>query len=382
MTPDRLRLLFVADGRSVHTQRWVEWFAGTGHETHVLTDDAYTGSSPPVTVHRLADLTGTTPEQALSRVKRSPAALARVRKFVAGLEPDVVHGHFLLGYGHLAWASGGRPLALTAWGSDVYLQGEVSPVARLLTRATLRSAALVTADSADLIDQVVGSGARRERTLLVSFGVDTRQFAPDPEARHAVREALGIPSAAPVILSPRSVRPIYNIVTVARAFGLVSSADREAVLVIKDYRGDPDYAGQVRSELAALGIADRVRWVEEIPHAELARLYAAADVVVSLADSDSAPVTVLEAQAVGVPVVASNLPSIAEWITPDESWRLVPPTDAGAVAVALERSLASPEEAARRAERERVAARAGHDANMRQVEDAYRRLARPARRSQ
>ena len=48
-----MRLLFVADGRSVHTQRWLSWFATAGHDVHLITDSSWPGALG-VSVHELA----------------------------------------------------------------------------------------------------------------------------------------------------------------------------------------------------------------------------------------------------------------------------------------------------------------------------------------
>jgi glycosyltransferase involved in cell wall biosynthesis len=79
--------------------------------------------------------------------------------------------------------------------------------------------------------------------------------------------------------------------------------------------------------------------VGEIPAPELPSLYAAADAVVSLCDSDGTSVSVLEAMATGKPVIALENASLAEWIS-EPGGRLVPRGDPGNVADAIDVFLA------------------------------------------
>jgi glycosyltransferase involved in cell wall biosynthesis len=377
-----LRLLYVADARSVHTQRWLQWFADHGHEVHVVTDTTWTGPSESVHVHSLPDVAGDR-ASSLGQIKRSPRMLRKLRRWTRDLDPALVHGHFLLGYGHLALAAsaGIRPLALTAWGSDVYLLPTTSRMARSLTRISLMRAGLVTGDSVDLNELLVRSGARADATHLVSFGVDTSEFRPVSQAD--ARAQLGLPLDVPLVLSPRSLRSIYNIDVVVEAFALVQQQLPDTHLVIKDYRGDADVIAAVRSRITTLKVEDRVIWIDEVPHSRMPLLYAAADATISLADSDSAPLTLLESWACGTPVVCSDLPSVREWMRPDELAMAVPPRAASNAASAVAAVLAAPWTAEDAADhRRRVLKRADFDTEMHRVEELYGQLAQPTRQRQ
>src|SRR5262249_35754095 len=82
---------------------------------------------------------------------------------------------------------------------------------------------------------------------------------------------------------------------------------RPPVLVIAGTITDPPYAARLQSLCRELGIVDAVRFVGEVRHAELPRLYRRAEIFVqtSLAETFSHPL--VEAMASGVPVIASDL---------------------------------------------------------------------------
>jgi glycosyltransferase involved in cell wall biosynthesis len=87
-------------------------------------------------------------------------------------------------------------------------------------------------------------------------------------------------------------------------------------------------------------VVDRIRILSEVADDDMADLYRLADVVVSIPGSDGGASTVTEALACGRPLVATDLPSVREWLSGLDPHALVPVGDATATAQALERALA------------------------------------------
>lgn len=364
-----MRILFFADGGSVHSHRWIGWFVRAGHEVHVASWVEWEGEAP-VAEHRVEFMgprrgAGVPKVRAVSRGRH----LGEQAQAVADdVRPDLVHGHYLDGYGHLAYLSRVRPSVLTVWGSDVY--GERPTMQARLNRKALAAADAVTVDSTDLASRVIELGAHAEKVHEVHFGVDTSVFRPTEDAdRAAMRARLGIASDARVIFSPRALRPLYDIASVVRAFA--DLLDPDTWLVAMAFGEEQAYGHEVRDLVEELGVGERVALVPRASHAEMARLYGAADVVVSMALSDSSPVSLLEAMACGVPVVARDVPGLSDWIHDGENGLLVEgPGLTGALtqALSLDEATRSRWSDANRAE---VEARASQDLNMRAVEALY-----------
>src|ERR1043165_5913246 len=153
-----------------------------------------------------------------------------------------------------------------AWGSDVF---GADGVRTLANRVALRGADVAMADSHALFDRLIELGAARGAPVLVNWGVDLATFAPVNGARPEVRAELGL-GPGPVILSPRSLTPVYNPQTILAAFALVTRARPDAQLVVK-HMGIEDPA--------LPGIDDaRVHVVGHVPHARMELYYQAADV--------------------------------------------------------------------------------------------------------
>jgi len=124
----------------------------------------------------------------------------------------------------------------------------------------------------------------------------------------------------------------------------------EATLTIVGGSGDPDDPdlAACRARAAELGIADRVELAGFVPHAQVRdRLSGAAVAVVPLPDNLMAryfpsPLKLFDYMAAGVPIVASDLPSLQEVLGDGDNALLVPPGDPRALANAIRRLLVNP----------------------------------------
>jgi len=304
--------------------------------------------------------------RALHRTPAGVAAHVRwIRRLGRELRPDVVHAHWMCGYAAFAALAGASPLVAMAWGSDVLGAGRLRTFA---SRIALRRSRVAMADSQALLDRLIELGARREATVLVNWGVDLDAFAPVNGDRPSLREHLGV-APGPMILSPRSLTPVYNPDTILAAFALVAEAVPGAQLVLK-------HMGVAPPRLRPLAVSGRIHLVGHVPYERMAWYYQAADVCVSIPSSDSSPRSVWEAMACGCPAVISDLPWVRELITPERD-ALVVPVDARAVARAIRRVLGDRELAAGLRRRGRLLAETHRDrrAEMDRLADVYHVLA-------
>jgi glycosyltransferase involved in cell wall biosynthesis len=366
----QLRLAFLADINELHTRRWVSAFARRGHRVTVLVqaDVAIEPGVPSgVTVRRLPAFGGHR-----LRPLNLLAARRAIRAAVEDLRADVLHAHYLTGYGWLAWSSGVRPYVISVWGSDIFRTVRDSRAAARLGRLALRSAAVVTSESVDLERATIAAGARADRMIIVQFGVDGRRFFPGPPDE-ALRARLGLPRR--VIFAPRTLLPLYRHEDLIAA---LPSLPPDVAVLMSARHADPAYRERIVRLAQDVGVADRLRIVEEIGHDEMPAFLRLADVVVSIPETDSAAITMFEALACRIPLVASDVPSIREWLGQVWPAELVPVGDPAAVAAAVQRVLAmsSTERDERTAAgRSLVLRSADHDTHMDAMEAVYRDLA-------
>ncbi|WP_437552314.1 glycosyltransferase family 4 protein [Sorangium sp. So ce367] len=292
-----------------------------------------------------------------------PQAIRRLwaRRRVRELGVDVVHLNFLRPW-HDLWSRmrGGPPIVATAWGSDI--NPEVLHKSRRTVRRVdhvLSHASAVSADSVPLLARArarMGERAGAVPCEIVLWGVDLATYERQRSLAGAARfrRALGIEPDKRVLLSPRQTKPHYHVDRILRAFA-ASRWAKEGVLVIKVH-GRPEelpYVQTLTSMMRELGVSDGVRFAEPCLYSELPGLYVMADAAVSLLEVDGVPSTFCELAALGVPIIASDLPAYEGVLAHDRAL-LVPAADHAALVAALDRLLDEPELGPRLAERGRA----------------------------
>lgn len=300
-------LALLGDGNSVHVQRWAREMLARGWRVSLVT-------ARPWPIDGVA-------QTVLQPVARSHDWLWRVgaaRRALVALRPDLVHAHYVTSYGYLAaraHGAVGKPLVMTAWGTDLLVTPRQSALLRALTRWSLRRAQLITGDSADLL-AVAAQLAPRVPRRLIHWGVEVSRFAPTPWADKPAAEAVSL----------RSWEPNYRIDVILRAFAQVRAARPEARLHLL---GGGSQEGALRSLVNDLALQNAVQFHGRLDDAGMTAVLARCKLSISVPESDATSVSVLESMACGLAVIASDLPANRDWLPPEA---LVPAGDAAALA--------------------------------------------------
>jgi glycosyltransferase involved in cell wall biosynthesis len=173
------------------------------------------------------------------------------------------------------------------------------------------------------------------RLLALRPFVDTRPYVEASAARDARRrsscERHGIAAGEPILLTVAMMRAGDKLASY-RLMGeaLGSLRGRRWRLLIA---GDGPAHADVRQALASF--ADRIVWLGHVDEAEMPRVYASADLYVWPAIGEAWGMTLLEAQAAGLPVVAGRNGGIPDIVADGETGILAPVADARAFALAV-----------------------------------------------
>jgi len=109
---------------------------------------------------------------------------------------------------------------------------------------------------------------------------------------------------------------------------------KPAYLLFKAFVPQAGYLERLQRKARNYGISERIRFVDEIPDAEVPALYAATDLVVNFPQRDSFPVTLLETAACERPVISCKLETYVG-VIPGENITWVPTNDCGELAAAI-----------------------------------------------
>lgn len=188
---------------------------------------------------------------------------------------------------------------------------------------------------------------RRPQRLVHPGASLERLDAARAEAPAAARAALGLPSGGVLIGIVGRLQRWKGIHVLIDALPAVRARHPEARVVVVGgaHEPEPEYPAMLSAQVARLGLGEAVTFVgfqEDAP-----RWMQAMDIIVHASDREPFGIVVVEAMALGKPVVAGALGGPAEIITPNVDGLLAPFGDATALAQALLRYLDEPALAAR-----------------------------------
>jgi len=321
-----MKICCVECGDSIHTQRWVNYFAKKGDEVHLICWEVLPGYDDSIHIHLLTKLAPRI--WRISQYLSFLLWLFQVRWLIRKIRPDIVEGHFVTVYGFLAACSGFHPLIIVAWGSDILIAPKQNPLWKFIAKYALGKADLVVCRSPMLKEEISKLGVDPSKIKIILIGVDTDEF--HPLSRDAkLRENLGIAASQPVVISTRSLYPVYNVETLVKAIPLILKEIPEAKFIIAGRGEEQSYLENLAQEL---GISSDVRFIGWVSHDRLPEYLALADVYVSTSLSDGTSNSLLEAMACEIAPVVTDLPANRGWVTDSENGFIVAVADTRALA--------------------------------------------------
>jgi glycosyltransferase involved in cell wall biosynthesis len=308
-------------------------------------------------------------------------AARSVLRLIRELRPDVLHTHTAKAgaVGRLAalMAGSARPKAVVHTFHGHVLRGYFSPARteafRQLERGLARASDALIAVSPEVRDDLVALGvAPAEKIAVVRLGLDfPSRLAAPPDARAGLRDALGIDPAAFVVGWLGRMTEIKRADDLLRAFARLRGRRGDAELLVV---GD----GPLRGRLEQLA---RELEIERCTHFtgfrdDVGTVYAASDAVVLTSANEGTPVSVIEAQAAGLPVVSTDVGGVRDVVAEGRSGFVVPPGDLDALVGRLALLADDPALRARFGEvgRERASSRYGVPRLVADVDRLYREL--------
>jgi glycosyltransferase involved in cell wall biosynthesis len=274
---------------------------------------------------------------------RDVAALFVLARVLRRFRPHIVHTHAAKGgtLGRLAALvpGPGRPAVLIHTFHGHSLERYFSPskarlflaIERFLARRTTRLIAVSEEIKSDLVRLGV---APPERIEVVALGFDLSGFLADGEVRARVRAEKR--SEWGIADGMRVVTLIARLVPVKRVDRFLRIAER---LVERDERvrcvivGDGELGDELRTAPVTSRLRDRLRWTGF--DRDMPAVCFASDAVVLTSDNEGTPVSLIEAQAAGVPVVATRVGGTASAVRDGQSGLLADRDDEEAFAHAV-----------------------------------------------
>jgi teichuronic acid biosynthesis glycosyltransferase TuaC len=206
------------------------------------------------------------------------------------------------------------PYSVKARGADIHHWGNDAKTREQVLRAGQDAAGLL-AVSAAMKGDMVALGMAEAKITVHYTGCDQQRFAPRPD--DGLRRELGIEGPMLITVGALIARKRQDLVIEALP------ALPEATLVLA---GAGEQEGRYRALAQRLGVETRVIFAGALPHEDLPRWLAAADVMVLPSKSEGLANAWVEALACGTPIVISDAGGAGELLTDAVAGRIVQPT--------------------------------------------------------
>lgn len=360
--------MFVADGRSPIALGWITPWVELGHEVHLISSypcnpdlDLASLEVIPIAFSKAASGAGEKRPvpggnqgiRALTKIRQwlgpltVSTAANQAMKVIDSVRPDLVHALRIPFEGMmLSKADPPVPFIVSVWGNDFTLHATSSPTMGLHTRRVMARADALMADcfrDIRLAGQWGFPEDRPRKVLPGGGGVDLDLFnRGDPDLSLLSEPLADIlrqqSDGVPTIVNPRGFRAYIRTDTFFKSIPLILERHPKSVFLCPVMAGYPEAERWVKK----LGIDRAVRLLPHLTQTEMAAVYQTADVVVSPAEHDGTPNSVLEAVACGCLPIVGDLESLREWIEDGTNGLLFDPKDPHALASGVDRALEDP----------------------------------------
>jgi len=327
-----MRILYLGESLQIHDFRFIEKLVEKEYDTHVVTFTDKPIKLKGATYHNFPMY-----EDPMSHsrfvgdiiyIKNLVRQRSFIQKLIDELKPDILHAGWIPSHGLMAAISGFHPFLLMPWGSDVLV---IPQNASYLTKKqiawTIKKADMITCDAEYVKNEIMRlSGYPENKIIVFPWGIDLEKFNPKVNG-NKIRAKLGWEDKK-ILIMTRSFQKIYGIEYFLKTLPkLIKKNDNVRVLLCGDGPLKNDFEKYIHSKK----LSKYVHLAGRIENDDLPKYLAASDVYVSTSLSDGTSVSLLEAMAVGLPCIVTDLPAIREWITDGHNGFLVPKKDSYAV---------------------------------------------------
>lgn len=245
-----------------------------------------------------------------------------------------------------------------------------------LHRTVIKHSTRVTVNSERMRQLFLSYVKEPERLKLIPNAVVIEKYNPNIDGE-AMRQQLGIPQGAPVVVLAGRLTPYKGQEDFIRAAAIVLKKYPDAYFLMAGRENFPGYQAVLERKIAELGIGERVKLIGFC--ADIPALYAGSSVVTMPSHSESFGLVALEGMAMKKPVVATRAGGVPEFLPDGEAGLLIEPLDYEGLATAITRLLDDPQMARKMGENGRRIAENCYNEHIygTQIADLFREVISP-----
>lgn len=268
------------------------------------------------------------------------ASMALARRLHAREQFDLIDAHYVYPDGEAAVALGaalGLPVVLSSRGTDLNLYPTIAAVRPRIVDSLSRAAHLICV--CDELRQVaLGLGTPRNKVSVIGNGIDPVMFKPRDQAE--ARRELGLPARGTLLLSVGHLTERKGFHILIESLAQLSREPDPPTGPLKLLIvGDGPQRAELTQLIDRLGLQERVLLAGAVAQDQLPPWYAASDFFLLASSREGWPNVLCEAQAMGLPIVASRAWGIPEIVRDASLGLLVDERSATAFASVLRQAL-------------------------------------------
>jgi glycosyltransferase involved in cell wall biosynthesis len=209
----------------------------------------------------------------------------------------------------------GLPFVMKFSGSSIISAMRNSPAGRLELKWLQRWAKRVMILNEGMEAEAIAAGFKQEQLLWMPNPVDVEEFAPCSDAeRRSFRRELGVADAARAVVFVGRLAPEKELPALIRAFAAAHRKAGDAILVLV---GDGPERLRLQECARGLGLDDSaVRFTGRLPIDEVRKWLQVSNVFSLVSSNEGFSCSLIEAMAVGLPSVVSDIPANVQLISP------------------------------------------------------------------
>lgn len=327
-----MKIIILAPANNVHTIKWLNYYEKLGVETINVSLENHKD-------HIKRDWKNVRREYLKLKFKGKLSYIFTARQLqkVIDIEkPDLLHAHYVSSYGLIGSRVNFKPFIVSVWGSDIYDFPRRNLINRNMIRYVLKQADVICATSNALMNETLNY-VQNKPLVITPFGVDITRFFPmDQKPKDNQQITVGI---------VKGMEEKYGIEYLIQAFkSLKEKLPKEdfSKLHLKIVGDGPSL--QAYKQLSQMYELDHtISFTGPVQHELVPKIISEMDIFVVPSIIESFGVAAVEAQACGVPVIASNVGGLPEVVIDGETGFIVPPREPDAIAQKIEDLMYNPE---------------------------------------
>lgn len=329
-----LKLLILADSRSPHIIKWVN---GLLEKNIIILLVSLSGSkfdgyskSKNLTIKSFEFNNNifTREDGSLSKISYLKV-LGKINKIIKEFCPDILHAHYASSYGLLGALTGFHPLVISVWGADVYNFPKKNYINKLVLKYNFQKADRILSTSKIMASEIEKYTSKK--IIVTPFGIDLNRFKPKNVDRPFDKDSI-------VIGTIKSLEKKYGINILIDAYYLFKRKHptlKTNLLIV----GGGTEKEFLTNRVKELNISEETMLTGFVKYDEIEIYHNMIDlfVSVSIEDSESFGVAIIEASACQKAVVVSNVGGLPEVVENNETGLIVKKQNIQETADAIEK---------------------------------------------